>query len=298
MEKACISLVEAMKRAATWVDRIAERGGRASLIERDMLLAALRDTYACALALPQDETLPAPTPAAPPRGGEPAEGVSLPERANDRALDALVAQACATYAEAAAEPTYAYAEEERRPAYTQPSLEEVAGGPNDELFEPTAPSVPSQEAAQPAPVASAAPSVPPQEAAQPAPAKESREPSLFDLLNQSRHSGQPVPAVAAVAPQTLGEALSQPQRDDDEAKAKKNKVADLRTIININDKFSFMSDLFHNNMRAYNDFILRLNEMERREEALAYVRETAQQYRWDDESLSVKTFYAIFDRKF
>lgn len=77
-----------------------------------------------------------------------------------------------------------------------------------------------------------------------------------------------------------------------------NKVSDLRTVININDKFSFMSELFHNNMKAYNDFILRLNAIDNRDEALLCVNEVAAQQRWDESSLTVKNFYAVFDKKF
>ena len=80
--------------------------------------------------------------------------------------------------------------------------------------------------------------------------------------------------------------------------ALERKVDDLRTVININDKFSFMSELFHNNMKAYNDFILRLNALKDREEALAQVREVAQQQRWVEGSPTVQTFYKIFDKKF
>ena len=76
------------------------------------------------------------------------------------------------------------------------------------------------------------------------------------------------------------------------------KVDDLRTVININDKFSFMSELFRNNMRAYNDFIMYLNSLSSREEALAYVKQTAEQYKWDENSLAVKAFYKVFDMKF
>ena len=72
----------------------------------------------------------------------------------------------------------------------------------------------------------------------------------------------------------------------------------LEVICTINDKFSFMTELFHSNMKAYSDFILVLNGMSEREEALEYVAQVAEQYNWDNESLTVKNFYAIFDRKF
>ena len=96
----------------------------------------------------------------------------------------------------------------------------------------------------------------------------------------------------------MADSLGEKKKGDVEQKINSNKVQDLRTVININDKFSFMNELFRNNMKGYNDFIVRLNAIASREEALAYVQEIAQQYKWDNDSVTVKTFYAIFDRKF
>ena len=59
-----------------------------------------------------------------------------------------------------------------------------------------------------------------------------------------------------------------------------------------------MSELFHNNMKAYNDFILQLNSTESRDEAMRYVENMAAQYQWDSESLAVKSFWKIFNKKF
>lgn len=117
----------------------------------------------------------------------------------------------------------------------------------------------------------------------------SKQPSLFDYFKSS--SEKP-------AQRTIAESLGAGKVNDVDRKLNANKVKDLRTVININDKFSFMNELFHNNMKGYNDFIMRLNALGNRKEALAYVNEIAQQYKWDDESLTVKTFYTIFDRKF
>lgn len=117
------------------------------------------------------------------------------------------------------------------------------------------------------------------------PVLESREEgqvSLLDYLN--------VPAA-----RTLGESLGaeRPQPNSLE-----RKVDDLRTVININDKFSFMSELFRGNMKLYNDFIMRLNATDDRDEALAYVRDVAQQQKWVDDSPAVQAFYKVFDKKF
>lgn len=116
--------------------------------------------------------------------------------------------------------------------------------------------------------------------------------SLFDMLSKSADNKQPV---------SVGDKFEQGQRNVGDVISEQvasHKVTDLRTIININDKFSFVGALFHNNMRAYTDFILRLNAIERREEAVAYISEVAQQYNWNMDSIEVKTFNKIFDRKF
>ena len=143
----------------------------------------------------------------------------------------------------------------------EPQLEQLAGNPNDELF-----------AEQPT----------------------GQEPSLLDLFKSEKGIEQP-------KVRTLADTLNQHQRNVEEqleTRVHAKKVDDLRTIININDKFSFMSELFHNNMKAYNDFILHLNAIVSREEALAYVTEIATQNNWDANSVVVKGFYKIFDRKF
>ena len=144
----------------------------------------------------------------------------------------------------------------------EPQMEKLAGNPNDDLF------------------------------AEPAASK--GEAPLLDLFKSNQAEEQP-------KVRTLADTLNKHQRNVEEqleTRVHAKKVDDLRTIININDKFSFMSELFHNNMKAYNDFILQLNAIASREEALAYVEEIATQYNWDNNSVVVKGFYKIFDRKF
>ena len=160
------------------------------------------------------------------------------------------------------------AAEEEAPI-AEPVMESLEGNPNDDLF--------TEESQKPAAAAGS----------------KKRESSLFDYLNQDNGENKPK--------RTLADTLNQGGRtveDQLETRVKSKKVDDLRTIININDKFSFMSELFHNNMKAYNDFILRLNAFTDREEALAYVDEVAAQYMWNNNSLVVKNFYKVFDHKF
>ena len=159
--------------------------------------------------------------------------------------------------------------DEQASPIAEPVMESLEGNPNDDLF--------TEEPQKPAAAGG----------------NKKRESSLFDYLNQDNGENKPK--------RTLADTLNQGGRtveDQLETRVKSKKVDDLRTIININDKFSFMSELFHNNMKAYNDFILRLNAFTDREEALAYVEEVAAQYMWNNNSLVVKSFYKVFDHKF
>ena len=145
-------------------------------------------------------------------------------------------------------------------------MESIEGNPNDSLFPPT-----------------------PEETPQPA----SKGNSLFNYLGEATEEKPTV--------RTIADTLNQggfSVEEQLETRVNGKKVDDLRTVININDKFSFMSELFHNNMKAYNDFIMRLNGYTDRAQALAYVADVAAQYSWNSESLVVKNFYKVFDRKF
>lgn len=174
-------------------------------------------------------------------------------------------------AEAEVKPIFApeTSEQEIAPVI-EPVMETIEGNPNDELFADEPVSTP-----------------------QPPKAKR-QEASLFDYFKNDNIGDQP-------RVRTLADALNKNGRNVEEQlenRMNAKKVDDLRTIININDKFSFMSELFHNNMKAYNDFILKLNSYTSREEALAYVSEVATQNMWHENSLVVKAFYKIFDKKF
>ncbi|MBO4751769.1 MAG: hypothetical protein J5526_03345 [Bacteroidales bacterium] len=119
-----------------------------------------------------------------------------------------------------------------------------------------------------------------------------QELSLFEYLSKNQDGKHP---------QTIGDKFEQNHSglgDKLSQQVSAHKVTDLRTVININDKFSFVGALFHNNMRAYTDFILRLNAIDNRDEAINYISEVAQQYSWNMDSIEVKTFNKILDRKF
>ena len=363
MKKVSKTLTEHLERVTELASRL-ERGDRkASRIDTDMLLDALRQMYDDVYALTdgnEDEDSKPTQPEAAESEERKAESVEQPAEMSVLMVDNEVEAVFANDTEAVAGAD---------PANSQPTIEEIEGQPNDELFEEAEPEAEaeSEEAVEEpvvAPVAEpvAAPVEKPVEKAEPQPAEEPKTlwdklqstqgsatiadkigaaKSISDLLEEQKakteepkaESEEPkaeseevkpelppqgadrksqAPESNAAAAPSLFDYFKTPAQDNNTQRTladtlggqmrqhavRTDKVHDLRTVININDKFSFMSELFHNNMKGYNDFILRLNAIDGRDEALAYVGTIAEQYSWDNESLAVKTFYSIFDRKF
>ena len=300
-------IAQSLRMACAVADRMATLQGEACVIERDILLSQLREAYLAALQIDVTESASesqAETPIAvaqQPATAEP-EPEPQPEPEPEPEPTAEV------------KPLFAPDSEEPTPTVAEPLMEQVESTADDKLFEPTDDLMVlevEQPAAEPEPEPTPEPEPIPEPEPEPTPEPEpvpapepepepkqepasvAKQPSLFDYLATTETKEQP-------AVRTLGETLGTTHNLSEqlERRAMQNKVSDLRTIININDKFSFMSELFHNNMKAYNDFILRLNATNSREAALDHVQEIARQYNWDNNSMVVANFYKIFDRKF
>ena len=259
-------------------NRIVSQEGEVSLIERDLLLEDLRQLYDVALQLgvsAQEQPVVSPEEHKETRQAMPDE-----EILSSTVMATMAAMSVPTPEPEPAEETQRAAshndsmpvEEPQRaaPLQTEP---EVASTPEPEEED-------RREAVVEEPVS-------PVEPEHKAPGTQA---SLLDYLKR------PVEEKPTV--RTLGEKLGEKKEESVQREPLAKKVTDLRTVININDKFSFMSELFHNNMKAYNDFILRLNAIDTRDEALLCVNEVSAQYRWDEASLAVQAFYKVFDKKF
>ena len=290
--------MEGMERLGLMAARIRQNEGVISRLEIDIILQELRDLYVDAIQCEVDngklkteepdaiaaeakrQAIAAQQAAEEKRLAEEAAAKKSAEekRLAEEAAARKAAEEKRLAEEAAARKA---AEEELKPIFApepagqepapvvEPMMEKIEGNRNDELF-----------AEKPEP-------------AQKPLRKKQQESSLFDYFKNESLDGTPR--------RTLADTLNQGGRNIEEqleSRVNAKKVDDLRTIININDKFSFMSELFHNNMKAYNDFILRLNSYTSREEALAYVAEVSAQNMWNESSLVVKNFYKVFDRKF
>ena len=313
MNKTGISLLEGMERLGLMAARIRQNDGLISRLEIDIILQELRNLYVDAIQCEVENNTTKPNEpdavaseakhhaiaaqkaaeekrlaeeAAARKAAEEkrlAEEAAAKKAAEEKRLAEEAAARKAAEEKRLAEEAAAKkaAEEELKPIFApeppekepapvvEPMMEKIEGNRNDMLFAEESPA-----ATKPL-------------------RKKQQETSLFDYFKTEGSEAAPR--------RTLADTLNQGVRNVEEqleSRVNAKKVDDLRTIININDKFSFMSELFHNNMKAYNDFILRLNNYTSREEALAFVSEIAAQNMWRENSLVVKSFYKIFDRKF
>ena len=291
MKNSIKELTEGMQRLCAVANRIVAADAAVERIEVDLLMEDLRRLYDVALVLQAELPEVKPSPA------KPHNVHSIPDDGllSSTMMATMAAMAPAPVVEAA--PKEEPAEEEAFvpdiEVNEQPRMQDLEEDDNSLLFdeviiEPT----PAPEP-EPVVVPEPEPVVVPEPEPTPEPKVEPRgQASLLDYL---KYQVEETPTVKTLGDALTGAAAQRVAANHDQLV---KKVDDLRTVININDKFSFMSELFHNNMKAYNDFIMQLNGIAGREEALSRVQEVAKQYGWDDNSVVVKTFYTIFDKKF
>ena len=320
LQKQVKELTEGMQSLCAIANKVVSSEGRVEAIERDLLLDALRHLYDIALqlevrgnaasakvaepevedeneAMPDAEIISSTVMATMAAMGVAAEPVSEPEpKTEPVSMAGFETEGGLLFDEVGVEPAAQpantleedYSSEQPAPVEPEPEPEPepVEPEPEPEVMEPE--SEPEPEPEEPEPEPEPEP-VEPEPEAVPEPEPAGEQSSLLDYL---RHPVQEQPAM-----RTLGESLGGgASAETGFARPMARPVDDLPTVIN--DKFSFMSELFRNNMRAYNDFIMYLNTLASREEALEHVKQVAEQYKWDENSLAVKAFYKVFDMKF
>lgn len=161
----------------------------------------------------------------------------------------------------------------------------------------SAPEVPAAAPAPTPPIAEATPSAPEPQPA-PAPVSEAR-PSL-----QSTAPPAGVPLYAKLqAEQPAAPSLSETLRQDRNGAAslaeKAPKVETLREAISINQRFSFINELFNGENMEYHSVIQHLDTLPNAESAKRYVIENlAAQYNWSRKEEHVNKLLKLIDRKF
>ncbi len=153
-------------------------------------------------------------------------------------------------------------------------------------FTPVAAEAPAVQPPTPQPVA-------PQPApTQPAPARQAPV-TLFDDSPIVAQSFKDKPSFQQ---QMAGNNISDSAVVD---KLKKQKVADLKSVIGINEKFQFINELFDGNLQEYNEKISTINEMSSREEAMSFIQSNLHgKYKWEKAPQTVDVFNELLSRRF
>lgn len=99
---------------------------------------------------------------------------------------------------------------------------------------------------------------------------------------------------------TLHDKISKNQTDLSLGKKLQQKsVGDLKRSIGINEKFSYINELFEGDLNIYNSCIETLNRFEGYETALKYIEDTLiPKYNWNPENKSFKGLMDLLERKF
>lgn len=74
--------------------------------------------------------------------------------------------------------------------------------------------------------------------------------------------------------------------------------ADIRRQIGINDKYQYISELFGNNKEAYENVLNKINHSDSYESAVNWLDEIHTEQKWDDENLTVASFYELLNHFF
>ncbi len=297
MKKGLKELTEGMQRLCAVANRIVTDGEKTSRIEIDLLLDNLRNLYDTALQLADEgsaaneddlmsSTMMATRAAMQP---EPMTEVAVPKAEVETVAMPSMAATAVESSEPAEEPEASPAIQPDEPA-EEHMVEAFEGNENSLLFdeviiEPETEPIP-EPTPEPIPEPEPEPIPEPAQEPEPEPAPAPHTTGQASLLDYLRE---------APATRTLGESLGQNASSPANLE---RKVSDLRTVININDKFSFITELFHGNMRGYNDFIMQLSETNDREKALAILAQAAEMNKWDEEAAAVKAFRKVFEKKF
>ncbi len=74
--------------------------------------------------------------------------------------------------------------------------------------------------------------------------------------------------------------------------------ADIRKWIGINDKYQFISELFGNDKESYEDVLSELNRYGNYEAAAAHLDEIQDERGWNDDDITIQSFYGIVSQFF
>lgn len=162
-------------------------------------------------------------------------------------------------------------------------------------FQQTPPIVPVTPAAPAAPVQPTQPAAPvsPQPTPQPKPAEQPATPVQESLFPNEPATPQPAPR------KSLHDILAQQHEDNSlAAKYQHSHIDDISKAISINDKFSFIKELFKGKSEDFSRAIQKLNACQSADEAFAEIEMMKKYYLWDTSSATYLSLCDLVRRKF
>ncbi len=76
------------------------------------------------------------------------------------------------------------------------------------------------------------------------------------------------------------------------------RISDLKSVIGINEKFQFINELFDGNMKEYNVALDQINNFSSLGEAVNYLANLKEVYKWSPENSIASNFEELVQRKF
>lgn len=145
----------------------------------------------------------------------------------------------------------------------------------------------------------------PPESNKPEPKNEDEHPANTTSVKKDLHSNAEPESRKSI---TTGDLFSPPKSVSDifngngdkslASKFEKNKITDIKSAIGINDKFTFINDIFKGEIAAYNRAIDHLNALDSYHEALAFIQESGLATGAEENKQALAKFTDLLKRKF
>lgn len=97
------------------------------------------------------------------------------------------------------------------------------------------------------------------------------------------------------------ESINEKLAPDDKSIAERmeeGSIEDLKKAISLNDKFTFIRQLFAEDHAAYEEVIKKLDKASDKDEAIVTINEVMVKFSWEEEDDAVQKFRDLIDRKF
>lgn len=125
-----------------------------------------------------------------------------------------------------------------------------------------------------------------------------------DLLEARKHAASIVASDSLHTQETehISEVIEKKDSEPELPTAQFNQAAplyDIRTLIGINDKYLFITELFKDDKSAYDEAIKHINSFSNADDAIAWTeQEIESKYKWDKEHETTQSFYSLLNRCF